>query len=80
MAATRRAQILMEPDEYVKLESLARSEKVSVAELIRRAIRRCYFLPPADRTSLVSEICSMDLPLGDWSEQDITDGHDAALR
>lgn len=80
MAATRRAQILMDPEEYSRLEELARREKVSVAELIRRAVRRCYLLPREERRALVEEICSMELPLGDWNERDITDSHDAGLR
>lgn len=67
-AATKRAQILMPPEEYAQLEALALQQRVSVAELIRRAVRERYLLGARDRRRLVDEICAMSVPLPDWEE------------
>jgi hypothetical protein len=39
MAATRRTQLLMEPDEFKRLKDEAHNRRCSVAELIRSAVR-----------------------------------------
>jgi len=81
MARTQRAQILMEPEEYRRLQSLARREKTSVGELVRRAVHECYFTSPADRRRAVEEIVSLELPLANWDEmeQEILEGRGAIL-
>ena len=81
MSVTRRAQILMEPDEYDCLEAIARQKGVAVAELIRRAVRERYLLARDDRLRVAGEICSMDLQVGDWQEleEEIALGHVADL-
>ena len=61
MGATRRTQILMEPDEYRRLRAEARRRKVSVAKLIRDAIRQVYFTPEVDRRAIVAEMLKMQL-------------------
>jgi len=42
MARTKRVQVLMEPEEHRRLERVAKERRVSVAELIRRAVRMQY--------------------------------------
>jgi hypothetical protein len=42
MAATRRTELLMDPDEFKQLRVLARRRKTLVAELIRCAVRESY--------------------------------------
>lgn len=81
MARTKRAQVLMEPEEYRLLEEVARTEKVPVAELFRRAVRDRYLTGQADREKLVRDICAMNLPDVDWAEAkaDIMESHDAGL-
>jgi hypothetical protein len=81
MPVTRRAQILMDPEEYRRLEVIARHKQVAVAELIRRAVREKYLLEQQDRRRLVEEICGMELPVGDWEdmEAEIEDAHTAGL-
>ncbi len=79
MPPTKRAQILMKTGEYSQLKKIAREKKVSVGELIRRAVRERYLLePPVDRRKIVEDICSMNLPIrGDWEdlEKEIEDAH-----
>ena len=81
MAHTRRAQILMEPEEYERLERIARARHSSVGELIRAAIRAQYLQAPPDRTAIVERIASMNLPSGDWADlkHEIEAGYDAGL-
>ena len=81
MARTRRAQILMEPSDYERLEQLARRKGLSVAELIRNAVHAHYFLRPADPSGIVEEISGMNLPLDDWEvlEDEIAEGHTDGL-
>jgi len=66
MAATRRTQLLMDPEEFKQLRALARRRKTSVAELIRCAVRVSYLKTPADRKPLVEHILSLKLPRIDW--------------
>ncbi len=68
MAATRRTQLLMDPDEFRQLRLLARRRRTSVAELIRCAVREYYLKAPADRTPLVDAILDLHLPRIDWKK------------
>lgn len=65
MAHTRRAQILMEPEEYQQLEGIARRQGTSVAELVRTAVRERYLTSADDRQQALREICNLSIPLGD---------------
>ena len=77
MAATRRTQLLMNPDEFKQLRALARRRKTSVAELIRRAVRQSYLQRPVDRKPLVDAILCLKLPKVDWkkAKKGIEAGH-----
>jgi predicted DNA-binding ribbon-helix-helix protein len=81
MAKTRRTQVLLEPETYDHLEQIAQREDVSVAELIRRAVRETFFSSPASRRRAFEEICSMEIPVGDWEdmEREIIDAKVADL-
>ena len=67
----------MEPGEYQQLKAMARQQNISVAELIRRAVRRCYPIPSKDPKLLVQEIFDLNLPIHDWGkiEQEIEKAH-----
>ncbi|MBN2493658.1 MAG: ribbon-helix-helix protein, CopG family [Deltaproteobacteria bacterium] len=68
----------MEPSEYEHLEQIAASRGVSVAELIRYAIRQVYPLAREDRYQLVESICSMQVDLPEsWDrlEEEIEEAH-----
>lgn len=77
MPATRRTQLLMEPDEFRKLQAAARRRRTSVAELIRSAVRATYLSPAIDRRPIVEAILAMGLPAGDWkrAKREIEAGH-----
>jgi hypothetical protein len=81
MAATKRAQILMEPEDYRRLEEIARRRNASVAELIRTAVRERYLGGGAQRRAGVDSICSMNLPVIAWAdaEAEIAEQHGDVL-
>lgn len=81
MARTKRAQILMDPEEYRRLESVARTRRRSVADLIRAAVREVYFGDREARREAVRNITSLSLEVDDWEtmEAEILDGYDARL-
>lgn len=84
MARTRRAQILMEPAEYERLEDLAARRGVSVGSLVREAVRARYFVGEEARRQALDEIFALDLPVAEWGtwqeiEEEIERGHDAGL-
>ncbi len=67
MPATRRTQLLMDPDEHRRLRELARRRKTSLGELIRSAVRATYLeSPKPDRKPIVDAILQMKLPAISW--------------
>ena len=74
---TRRTQLLMEHEEYKRLEPEARRRKTSVAALIRSAVHEACFEPVPDRTPIVEEFLGMNLPTVDWkrARKEIEEGH-----
>lgn len=67
MRATRRTQLLMDPEEHRRLRELARRKKTSVGHLIRTAVRDTYLRPQAlDRKPVVEAILQMNLPSLSW--------------
>ncbi len=79
MARTKRAQILMEPAEYKQLEVRAAQEGVSVAELVREAVRERYLQSSPRKTEAAARITAMKLPVVDWEDvdHDIEGAHDS---
>lgn len=77
MTASKRAQILMEPEDYRRLEEIARRKNASVAELIRTAVRERYLGDGVENAAVVESICSMNLPTLPWAEieADIAEAH-----
>ena len=82
MSNSRRAQILMDPDEYTQLESLAYRRHTSVGALIREAVRLVYLRSPEDRLAAANAIAGMSLPDVAWEDakQWIDEAYDAGLR
>ena len=82
MARTKRAQILMEPAEYEQLEIRAAHEGVSVAELVREAVRERYLKGSPRKAEAAASIIGMNLPVVDWQDidRDAEDAHDAGVR
>jgi len=80
MPQTRRAQVLMEPEEYRAMEEIAAREGVSVAELFRAAVRKCYLSAPGERVKAVEAIAALGVPLPSWKkiEEELSDAHEEA--
>ncbi len=68
MARSKRAQILMEPVEYERLESIAHYKGCSVAELVREAVREKYGTGSSDKKAIVDRLTEHAIPLPDWEE------------
>ena len=66
----KRAQILMAPQEYEQLQTIARSRHLSVAELIRQAVQERYLDLGQRRTMLLEQMFAMNIPVDDWSNLD----------
>lgn len=66
MRATRRTQLLMDPNEFRRLKAEARRRKTSLGELIRSALREAYLTPQPDRGPIVDAILKMKLPRMSW--------------
>ena len=66
MARTRRAQFSMAPDDYQQLVNIAQRERISVAELIRTAVRERYLTRTQKSEERVEAICAMNLEIDDW--------------
>lgn len=81
MAQTKRAQILMDPDEYQVLEEIARRRKTSIAELFRVAVRTLYISSTEDRRKAVTAIAGMGLSLPSWEDlkQELSEVHDGGI-
>ena len=81
MAQTRHAHILMDPDEYDQLAEVARLAKVSVAELIRRAVRERYLRRPAHARSAVDRLAALSLELPPWDAlgEELAEAKDGGL-
>jgi hypothetical protein len=78
MAATRRTQFLMHPDEFRRLRALARQRKTSVSDLIRTAVWEKYLTPAQpNKRALVESIINMNLGDMDWEKlcEEIEDAH-----
>jgi hypothetical protein len=77
VARTKRAQILMEPVEYERLENIAHHKGCSVAELVREAVREKYGIGSSDRKAIVDRLTSHAVSLPDWEvlKSEIEDRH-----
>ena len=77
MARPQRAEILFEPEEYERLEGIARQHGLSLPELIRETVLERYTPGTAQPQVALEEICSLRIPLGDWEslEEEIAQAH-----
>jgi len=82
MATAKRAEVLLDPDAYDRLEERAAREGISLSELIGRAVEQTFPAPPKTARSAVQRIAALNLPLADWEalEQEILDARAGDLR
>ena len=77
MARAQRAEVLFQPEEYERLEGIARQHGVTLPELIRETVLERYTRCAAQPLLALQEICSLEIPLGDWEslEEEIAQAH-----
>jgi hypothetical protein len=68
MALTKRVQVLMEPDDFRKLEEAARRRRSSVGELLRSAAAEKHLGRPGHIHALVDELAAIDVSADEWPE------------
>lgn len=67
MALTKRVELLLEPEQYTRLEEIARVRKESVGALIRRAVAREYLEPSrSQKRGAMERLLSQQIDLGTW--------------
>ena len=83
MAELRKAQVLLDPEEYERIEEIAKRRGISVSELIRLTVRERYMPVSHVRQEAAAAILRMQIPgtWGTWEEieADIEEGHDSSL-
>ncbi len=68
MALTKRVQVLMDPEDYRKLEKKARRQKLSVGELLRSAAAEKHLARGTHMHALVEEMATLDVEADEWPE------------
>jgi hypothetical protein len=62
---TKRVQVLMAPEEYEQLERAAKQQRVSVGDLIRRAVRERYLRAEERRQQAFESLLNTKIE-SDW--------------
>jgi hypothetical protein len=66
---SKRVQILLSPEQFSRLQAIARSEGESVGSLVRHAIEDVYFRREEKaRLEAVRRLGAMSLPVADWEQ------------
>ncbi len=73
-----RTMVYLEPEQLKALKGRARAERVSVAELIRRAVRQSL-KGRADPPAPTQDVYARLVGLGSSGQSDIADAHDTRL-
>ena len=69
MALTKRVELLLEPEQYARLEEIARLRKESVGSLIRRAVAREYLQPALEqKRAALQRLLAQEIDFGPWEE------------
>lgn len=67
MALTKRLELLLEPEQYARLEEIARTRKESVGALIRRAVAREYLQPMQEqKRAALQRLLRQEIDFGSW--------------
>lgn len=68
---TRRVQILLSPQQYERLEALARTRGTSIGALIRQAVEKLYMeSEKLERLHAIRQLSALQLPVADWEEME----------
>jgi len=64
---TKRVELLLEPEQYARLEEIARARKESVGSLIRRAVVQEYLQPvQQQKRAALERLLRQEIDLGAW--------------
>lgn len=67
--AKKRVEILFDPDQYARLERIARERRESVGALIREAVQKTYLGPTREeKLAAVRWMAAQNIDLGSWEE------------
>jgi hypothetical protein len=68
---SKRVQVLLSPEQFSRLQTIARSEGESVGSLVRHAIEDVYFRREEEaRLDAVRRLGAMNLPVTDWEQME----------
>jgi len=68
---TRRVQVMLSPQQYERLETLARSRGTSVGALIRQALQEVFLQPDeVERLRAVKDLAAFQLPVAGWEQME----------
>jgi ribbon-helix-helix CopG family protein len=75
--ATKEVKVVLESEEYERLEAIAAQRRISVSDLIREAVRDRYLPLVEQRKRAFEAICQIHIPLPDWDtlEEEIRQGN-----
>lgn len=67
MPLTKRVELLLDPEQYARLEEIARARRESIGALIRRAVAREYLQPVQEqKRAALARLLSQEIDLGAW--------------
>jgi predicted transcriptional regulator len=68
---TKRVQILLSPEQFSRLQEIAKTEGESLGALIRKALEEVYLeREQQDRLAAVREMAALRLPVADWEQME----------
>ncbi len=68
---SKRVQVLLSPEQFSRLQAIARSEGESVGSLVRNAIEDVYLRRAEhERLDAVRQLGAMSLPVSDWEQME----------
>ena len=67
MALTKRVELLLDPEQYARLEEIARARRESVGALIRQAVAREYLKPAQEqKRAALRRLLRQETDFGSW--------------
>jgi Arc/MetJ-type ribon-helix-helix transcriptional regulator len=74
MALTKKTMVLFDPEQYRELEDIARRERTSVGEIIRRAVKQITLARHSieARREAARELVAAEEDIGPWEEVEKT--------
>lgn len=69
MALTRRVELLLDPEQYARLEEIARARGESVGALIRQAVAREFLRPAREqKRAALGRLLRQEIDFGSWEK------------